>query len=157
MAGRKGSLRRTAPAKHALPGGLCLALLLLGALALRVPPAQAQQPGPATPDINVITVRPSGYDPRTEEARLAEERLERRLKRSDQLLRAICVGCGSRDALPGAAPFSPMGALHAPSGTASQMLIPHQLPDQVIVEIRQVPVQGPEPLSTEPALPNASP
>jgi hypothetical protein len=89
---------------------------------------------------NVITVHPSGLDPRTQEALTAEERLERRLKRSNELLRAICVGCGARDAVSGAPPFDPLQALHAPPEPKSQMLVPHQLPDEVIVEVKRVPV-----------------
>jgi hypothetical protein len=100
--------------------------------------------GARSQDVTVLTVHPSGIDPRNAEALTAEERLERRLKRSNELLRAICVGCGARDALPGAAPFSPMQALRPPERTPSQMLIPHQLPDEVIVETRQVPVPAPE-------------
>jgi hypothetical protein len=136
-------------------GGRLAAFPLLLCTLFASPVAAEAQSSPDT--TNVITVRPSGFDARTEEARMAQERLERRLKRSDQAMRAICVGCGSRDAVPGAAPFSPMEALRAPSGTASQMLLPHALPDQVIVEIRQVPVAGPEPLVTEPAPPDQVP
>jgi hypothetical protein len=130
-----------------------LSLLLCTVLAS--PVAAEAQSAPDT--ANVISVRPSGFDARTEEARMAQERLERRLKRSDQAMRAICVGCGSRDAVPGAAPFSPIDALRAPPGAASQMLLPHALPDQVIVEIREVPVAGPELLVTEPAAPPTAP
>ena len=111
------------------------AAAILGACSIGAGPAGAQD----APE-NVITVHPSAVDPRMQEALLAEERLERRLKRSNELLRAICVGCGARDAVPGAPAFNPAQALRGPDGTPSQMLIPHALPDQVIVEIRQVPV-----------------
>jgi hypothetical protein len=114
---------------------LRLACVLAVAAPCAAPIAQAQEVTG-----NVITVHPSGIDPRSQEALTAEERLERRLKRSNELLRAICVGCGARDAVSGAAPFDPMQALHAPPEPKSQMLVPHQLPDEVIVEVKRVPV-----------------
>jgi hypothetical protein len=107
---------------------------------------------------NVITVHPSGIDPRNQEALSAQERLERRLKRSDQILRSICVGCGSRDAVAGAPPFSPMDVLHPSARANSQMLVQRQLPDEVTVEFRQVPAQPdaappPEPPLSGPSAP----
>jgi hypothetical protein len=132
-------------ARRFLSGAIALVLWPLMAAA-----AERPQPEPP-PEANVISVRPSSFDDRSVEARLAEERLERRLKRSDQALRSICVGCGSRDAVPGAGPFSPMDALHPSANAPSQMLLNHPLPDQVIVETRQVPVDAPE----QPSAPTA--
>lgn len=150
MTGSKRTLHRTWLGFAAQRGSLSAIIVALCSLLAAA--AEGPQPVPLPSDANVITVRPSGVDARTVEARLAEERLERRLKRSDQALRAICVGCGSRDAVAGAMPFSPIEALHPPANAPSQMLLSHPLPDEVTVEIRQVPVAGPE----QPAPPPAS-
>jgi hypothetical protein len=117
--------------------------------------AKRQNPAPDDPSPAIITVRPSGTDSRTPEALTAEERIERRLKRSDQMLRSICIGCGTRDAASVSAPFNPGETLHPPrEGAPSQMLLPRQLPDEVSVEIKQVPVAGPmQPTAEPPAVP----
>lgn len=100
---------------------------------------------------NVITVRPSGADARPREVSIHEgrlERLERRLRRSDEAMRSICVGCGSREA--GGAMFNPADVLRGRVGAPSQMLVPRRLPDEVIVEMREIPGAPPETTSREP-------
>jgi hypothetical protein len=59
-----------------------------------------------------LTVRPSSFSDVTEEARLREERLIRRMERNEFLFRHICTQCGSAANGP-SAPFEPMQALGA--------------------------------------------
>ncbi|HEX2137367.1 MAG TPA: hypothetical protein VHG30_15950 [Microvirga sp.] len=69
--------------------------------------AAAQQP-------LTLTVRPSGVEGRSADARTRQALLERRMREADFLFRNICVRCGGRDR-PGAdAPFDPVNALSPP-------------------------------------------
>ena len=83
---------------------LLLSTLFAAALATA---AAAQQP-------LTLTVRPSGVDGLSAEARAREALLQRRMREADSLFRNICVRCGGRER-PGAdAPFQPLDALTAP-------------------------------------------
>ena len=84
-----------------------LGAVLAGA-ALAALPAAAQEP-------LTLTVRPSGFDGLTAEARAREARLQRRMQEADFLFRNICTHCGGGIDRPGStAPFNPLDALSTP-------------------------------------------
>lgn len=82
--------------------------LLLGlALAAQLVPLRAQDAG-----LPPITVRPSGIEDPSAESRERQERLSRRLERSDYAFRSICTHCAARrDQAGGDAPFYPYQVL----------------------------------------------
>jgi hypothetical protein len=95
-------LLREGPVKF-LSVSLALAAGFAGAVS-------AQEAPPSSPPL--LTVRPSGYDERTDEARAREDRLYRRMQQNDFLFRNICVHCGGGVNRAGAnAPFNPIQAL----------------------------------------------
>jgi len=59
-----------------------------------------------------LTVRPSGVDGLSDEARQRQERLAQRMRRNDFLFRSICVHCSNVPDRSGTtAPFEPLQAL----------------------------------------------
>jgi hypothetical protein len=58
--------------------------------------AQEAEPPPAEAGLPPITVRPSGVQDDGEAARARQERLARRLERSDYVFRHICTHCMNR-------------------------------------------------------------
>lgn len=75
-------------------------------------PCLAQSRDDAPP---VITVRPSGFEDPAAEARARQERLVRRLERSEFVLRHICTHCMGKPPPPILdAPARPAAALDAP-------------------------------------------
>jgi len=58
-----------------------------------------------------LTVRPSGYDAEQNEARLRQEKLLRRLEKSEHMIRSICINCGDAWKHQIYAPFDPYAAL----------------------------------------------
>jgi hypothetical protein len=81
---------------------------VLAVAALAASPAGAEEP-------LTLTVRPSGVDTLTPEARAREARLQRRMQEADYLFRHICTRCGGGSERRGStAPFNPIDALSAP-------------------------------------------
>lgn len=58
-----------------------------------------------------LTVRPSGTEPGTNEAMERQQKLLRRLERSDHTVRSICINCGDEWKHQIYAPFDPYAAL----------------------------------------------
>lgn len=58
-----------------------------------------------------LTVRPSGYDAEQNEAQLRQERLLKRLEKSNHMIRSICINCGDGWKHQIYAPFDPYASL----------------------------------------------
>lgn len=93
-------------------------LLAALALAALTGPGLAQ----ATPESQPLRLRvsPSGHDPVQSEARERQERLLRRLEKSDYMMRSICIHCGDAWKHQIYAPFNPLDSLRASSKTAEE-------------------------------------
>lgn len=88
-----------------------IALTVLAALPACLPGvARAQEASESRP--LVLRVRPSGYDTELNEAQMRQERLLRKLEKSDHMVRSICVNCGDEWKHQIYAPFYPMAALN---------------------------------------------
>ena len=85
-------------------------LALAGALA-GLPGIALSQSAPDSRPM-VLRVRPSGYDTEQSEAQMRQERLLRKLEKSDHMMRSICVNCGDEWKHQIYAPFYPMAALN---------------------------------------------
>lgn len=84
-------------------------LLWTASLLLLTGPAFAQ----ATPEDTPLrlTVRPSGTEPEVNEAVERQQKLLRRLERSNHMVRSICINCGDEWKHQIYAPFDPYAAL----------------------------------------------
>ncbi|WP_230533165.1 hypothetical protein [Microvirga roseola] len=91
-------------------------LLLAASFALLAGPALAQ----AAPDQKAMkfTVRPSGYEAEQNEALARQQKLLKRLERSNHMVRSICINCGDEWKHQIYAPFDPQAALNS-SGRSS--------------------------------------
>lgn len=96
----------TEPYRMTRTTGFALAVLLAGLPGF----ASAQEASESRP--LVLRVRPSGYDTERNEAQMRQERLLRRLEKSDHMMRSICVNCGDEWKHQIYAPFYPMAALN---------------------------------------------
>lgn len=85
---------------------IVLASALAGAPAIAL-----AQPAPESRPL-VLRVRPSGYDVERSEAQIRQERLLRKLEKSNHMVRSICVNCGDEWKHQIYAPFYPMAALN---------------------------------------------
>jgi predicted secreted protein len=74
----------------------------------------------AEPDPVRLVVRPSGYQAEANEAKERQERLLRRLERSNHMVRSICTHCGDEWKHQIYAPFNPLASLGAGSRTAEE-------------------------------------
>ncbi|KFG67250.1 hypothetical protein [Microvirga sp. BSC39] len=84
-------------------------LLWTASLLLLTGPALAQ----AAPEDKPLrlTVRPSGTEPEVNEALERQQKLLRRLERSNHMVRSICINCGDEWKHQIYAPFDPYAAL----------------------------------------------
>ncbi|MGF9758680.1 hypothetical protein AAII07_26105 [Microvirga sp. 0TCS3.31] len=84
-------------------------LLWIAGLFLLMGPALSQ----TTPEDKPLrlTVRPSGTEPEANEAIERQQKLLRRLERSNHMVRSICVNCGDEWKHQIYAPFDPYAAL----------------------------------------------
>jgi hypothetical protein len=84
-------------------------LLWTASLLLLTGPALAQ----AAPEDKPLrlTVRPSGTEPEVNEAVERQQKLLRRLERSNHMVRSICINCGDEWKHQIYAPFDPYAAL----------------------------------------------
>ncbi|MCC2652629.1 MAG: hypothetical protein K0Q60_2792 [Microvirga sp.] len=63
-----------------------------------------------------LTVRPSGVEPEVNEAVERQQKLLKRLERSNHMVRSICINCGDEWKHQIYAPFDPYAALGRPTG-----------------------------------------
>ena len=96
------------PDKSPLNGLAWAGLALLASMGA----ALAQEEGKAMQ----LTVRPSGFD--RNETKERQERLLRRMEKSDHMIRSICINCGDQWKHQIYAPFNPLASLGR-SGQAS--------------------------------------
>lgn len=87
-------------------------------LAVAAGPCLAQS-APETKPMQ-LTVRPSGYDKERNEATERQERLMKRLERSNHMVRSICINCGDEWKHQIYAPFNPLAALKSSGGIPSE-------------------------------------
>jgi len=92
-----------------------LATLVLACLAGPAPAQEAPDSKPLA-----LSVSPSGYDMVENEARERQERLLRRLERSNHMVRSICTHCGDEWKHQIYAPFNPLAALSGRNRTAEE-------------------------------------
>ena len=86
-------------------------VFLSAVLMIGIPAAAVAQDTPASDPLE-LTVRPSGVDGLSDEARQRQERLAQRMRRNDFLFRSICVRCSNVPDRSGTtAPFEPLQAL----------------------------------------------
>jgi hypothetical protein len=95
-----------------------LAAAILGAITV---PVLAQDA--ANPTALRLTVRPSGFEATQNEAQARQERLLRRLEKSNHMVRSICTHCGDEWKHQIYAPFNPLASLGGSTGT------PEETPD----------------------------
>ncbi|MBJ6124393.1 hypothetical protein [Microvirga splendida] len=62
-----------------------------------------------------LTVRPSGVEPEVNESIERQQKLLRRLERSNHMVRSICINCGDEWKHQIYAPFDPYAALGRPA------------------------------------------
>lgn len=78
-----------------------------------------------------LVVRPSGYETEPNDAKERQERLLRRLERSNHMMRSICINCGDEWKHQIYAPFNPLARLGQGSRTAEeQSIAPETQPAQ---------------------------
>lgn len=94
--------------------GIALTALLTGLPGLAI----AQEASESRP--LVLRVRPSGYETERNEAQMRQERLLRKLEKSDHMVRSICVNCGDEWKHQIYAPFYPMAALNGSAKPAPE-------------------------------------
>ncbi|MBB3019017.1 hypothetical protein FHR70_002071 [Microvirga lupini] len=92
-------------------------LLWTASLLLLTGPALAQVTPGDTP--LRLTVRPSGIEPEANEAIERQQKLLRRLERSNHMVRSICINCGDEWKHQIYAPFDPYAALGRPAQPAA--------------------------------------
>jgi hypothetical protein len=99
--------------------GMMRGFALAAAIAAAYPQlALAQEASDSKPML--LTVRPSGYQASKEDAQARQERLLKRLERSDHMVRSICVHCGDEWKHQIYAPFDPLASLGAGSRTTEE-------------------------------------
>ncbi len=67
-----------------------------------------------------LTVRPSGTEPEVNEAMERQQKLLRRLERSNHMVRSICINCGDEWKHQIYAPFHPLAALGGAGGAPDE-------------------------------------
>lgn len=78
-------------------------------LLLLASPGYAQGTGDGKP--LQLTVRPSGFDREANEATERQQKLLKRLERSNHMVRSICINCGDEWKHQIYAPFNPLASL----------------------------------------------
>jgi hypothetical protein len=89
------------------------------ALASACPPLALAQETPNSKPM-LLTVRPSGYEVSKDDAQARQERLLKRLERSDHMVRSICIHCGDEWKHQIYAPFNPLASLGAGNRTSEE-------------------------------------
>ena len=84
-------------------------LLCTASLVLLTGPVLAQDAPESRP--LQLTVRPSGVEPEVNEAIERQQKLLKRLERSNHMVRSICINCGDEWKHQIYAPFDPYAAL----------------------------------------------
>ena len=95
-----------------------LRLLWTASLLLLTGPALAQEAPEGKP--LRLTVRPSKVEPEANEAIERQQKLLRRLERSDHMVRSICINCGDEWKHQVYAPFDPYAALGRPAQSSEE-------------------------------------
>ncbi len=67
-----------------------------------------------------LKVRPSGYEKERNDAVERQEKLLRRLERSDHMVRSICINCGDAWKHQIYAPFNPLASLKSSGGLPAE-------------------------------------
>ena len=73
-----------------------------------------------------FTVRPSGTEPEVNEAIERQQKLLKRLERSNHMVRSICISCGDAWKHQISAPFNPLARLGEGSRTVAEQSIAPQ-------------------------------